>query len=60
MKSSELNRKAIKAGWVLIGQDSTSHRDYEKNGAILRIPYHGSKEVPTGTCKKILKALGAK
>ncbi|MDR0667836.1 MAG: type II toxin-antitoxin system HicA family toxin [Prevotellaceae bacterium] len=43
-----------------MGQDSTSHRDYEKHGIILRIPYHGSKEVPTGTCKKILKALGVK
>ncbi|MDR1897269.1 MAG: type II toxin-antitoxin system HicA family toxin [Prevotellaceae bacterium] len=59
MKSTELHRKAIKSGWKFIGQDATSHRDYEKNGAIIRIPYHGAKEVPTGTCKKILKEIAS-
>jgi predicted RNA binding protein YcfA (HicA-like mRNA interferase family) len=57
MKSSELIRIAIRSGWTLSGQDSTSHRAYEKNGKILIIPFHGSKEVPTGTCSKILKTI---
>ena len=60
MKSSELHRKAIKSGWVLLYQDGTSHRFYEKEGEVLCIPYHGSKEVPTGTCIKILKIINKK
>ncbi len=61
MKSSELNRIAVKYGWRLIGQDGTSHRHYEKDGKVLIIPYHGAKEVPTGTCSKILRQIkGAK
>ncbi|MDR1983758.1 MAG: type II toxin-antitoxin system HicA family toxin [Prevotellaceae bacterium] len=55
MKSTELHRKLIKKGWKLIRQDGTSHCAYEKNGKIIIVPYHGAKEVPTGTCKKILK-----
>ncbi|GAB6010521.1 type II toxin-antitoxin system HicA family toxin [Viscerimonas tarda] len=58
MKSSELNRKAVKAGAKLLYQDGTSHRVYEKDGKIIIIPYHGSKEVPKGTCNSILKELG--
>ena len=27
---------------------------------LIRIDYHGSKEVPTGTCEAILKAAGLK
>jgi predicted RNA binding protein YcfA (HicA-like mRNA interferase family) len=57
MKSSELNRKAIKEGWKFLCQDATSHRYYEKNGALLCIPFHGAKEVPKGTCSKILKTI---
>ncbi|GHV11754.1 hypothetical protein FACS1894162_7380 [Bacteroidia bacterium] len=61
MKSSELIRIAIKYGWKLVEQDGTSHRDYEKDGKRLIIPFHGAKEVPTGTCSKILKTIkGAK
>jgi len=58
MKSRELNRKAIKAGAKFLYQDASSHRYYEFNGALLCIPYHGAKEVPTGTCNKILKIIG--
>jgi mRNA interferase HicA len=60
MKSSELNRKAVQAGWKLLYQDGSSHRYYEKDGKVVCIPFHGSKEVPTGTCNKILKELGLK
>ena len=57
MKSSELIRIAQKYGWKLSAQDGTSHREYEKNGEKIIIPYHGAKEVPTGTCKHILKII---
>jgi predicted RNA binding protein YcfA (HicA-like mRNA interferase family) len=60
MKSSELNRKAVQAGWKFLYQDGTSHRYYEKEGKVICIPFHGSKEVSTGTCNKILKELGLK
>jgi len=55
MKSSELVRIAQRYGWKLSNQDATSHREYKKNGKTIVIPFHGSKEVPTGTCKTILK-----
>jgi len=57
MKSSELIRIAQEYGWKLSKQDGTSHREYEKNGRKIIIPYHGAKEVPTGTCKTILKII---
>jgi mRNA interferase HicA len=57
MKSSELIRIAQKKGWKLSSQDGTSHREYEKNGQSIIIPFHGSKEVPTGTCSKLLKII---
>jgi hypothetical protein len=35
-------------------------RYYSKSGHdnLIRVDYHGSKEVPTGTCRAILKAAG--
>jgi predicted RNA binding protein YcfA (HicA-like mRNA interferase family) len=37
-----------------------SIRYYGKPGwdKLIRVDYHGSKEVPTGTCHQILKAAG--
>jgi len=37
-------------------------RYYGKPGwdKLIRVDYHGSKEVPTGTCHSILKAAGIK
>jgi predicted RNA binding protein YcfA (HicA-like mRNA interferase family) len=57
MKSSELVRIAIKYGWKFSNQAATSHREYVKDGKNVVIPFHASKEVPTGTCKAILKKL---
>ena len=57
MKSSELDRIARRYGWKLSNQDGTSHREYKKKGESIVIPFHGSKEVPTGTCKSILKKI---
>jgi len=57
VKSSELIRIAIQYGWKLSNQSATSHREYKKQGKTVIIPFHGSKEVPTGTCKAILKKI---
>ncbi|MGH7195143.1 MAG: type II toxin-antitoxin system HicA family toxin [Candidatus Saccharimonadales bacterium] len=48
-------------GFVLIKQKG-SIRYYGKPGydRLIRVGYHGSKEVPTGTCRAILKAAGIK
>jgi predicted RNA binding protein YcfA (HicA-like mRNA interferase family) len=57
MKSSELDRKVQRAGAQFLYQDASSHKYYEYNGVVFNVPYHGAKEVPTGTCKRILKII---
>ena len=43
-------------------KENGSVRYYWKEGwdKLIRVDYHGSKEVPTGTCHAILKAAGIK
>ena len=43
-------------------KEKGSVRYYSKPGMnnVIRIDYHGAKEVPTGTCHAILKAAGLK
>jgi predicted RNA binding protein YcfA (HicA-like mRNA interferase family) len=59
MKFSELVRLLEVNGFALI-KEKGSVRYYGKPGwdRIVRVDYHGSKEVPTGTCQSILKAAG--
>ena len=61
MKFSELVRLLKKNGFRII-KEKGSIRYYRKSGhdRLIRVDYHGSKEVPTGTCKSILKAAGIK
>jgi predicted RNA binding protein YcfA (HicA-like mRNA interferase family) len=61
MKFSELVRLLEGNGFSLI-KEKGSVRYYGKEGwaQLVRVDYHGSKEVPTGTCKAILKAAGIK
>ena len=61
MKFSELVRLLEKNGFKLLNQKG-SIRYYSKPGhdKLIRVDYHGSKEVPTGTCNAILKAAGLK
>ncbi len=61
MKFSELVRKLERNGFKLV-KEKGSIRYYAKEGndKLIRIDYHGSKEVPTGTCNAILKAAGLK
>jgi predicted RNA binding protein YcfA (HicA-like mRNA interferase family) len=61
MKFSELLRLLEAEGFRLV-KEKGSIRYYSKPGIerLIRIDYHGSKEVPTGTCQAILKAAGIK
>jgi len=59
LKFSELVKILETQGFRLVKQKG-SIRYYGKTGwdKLIRLDYHGSKEVPTGTCHHILKAAG--
>lgn len=61
MKFSELVRLLEENGFRVV-KEKGSIRYYAKEGCpnLVRVDYHGSKEVPTGTCHAILKASGIK
>lgn len=61
MRFSELVQAVEKAGFSLI-KEKGSIRYYGKADVprVIRIDYHGAKEVPTGTCHAVLKAAGLK
>ena len=59
MKFSELVRLLEKNGFKLV-KEKGSIRYYAKSGCsnLIRVDYHGPKEVPSGTCHSILRAAG--
>jgi len=59
MKFSELVKLLEQDGFRIV-KEKGSIRYYGKPGwdKLIRVDYHGSKEVPTGTCHFILKAAG--
>jgi predicted RNA binding protein YcfA (HicA-like mRNA interferase family) len=61
MTFNELVRLIENAGFQLL-REKGSVRYYRKAGwpRLIRIDYHGSKEIPSGTCHAILKAAGLK
>jgi predicted RNA binding protein YcfA (HicA-like mRNA interferase family) len=61
MKFNELIRLLEGHGFRIL-KEKGSIRYYSKKGCdkLIRVDYHGSKEVPTGTCNSILKASGIK
>lgn len=61
MKFSELVRLLEERGFEVM-KEKGSIRYYGKAGCdkLIRLDYHGAKEVPTGTCHAILKAAGIK
>jgi predicted RNA binding protein YcfA (HicA-like mRNA interferase family) len=61
MKFSELVRLLERNGFELI-KEKGSVRYYSSEGLnkLIRVDYHGSREIPTGTCDAILKAAGLK
>jgi predicted RNA binding protein YcfA (HicA-like mRNA interferase family) len=56
MKSNELHRLILSNGWH-IKRQSGSHVIYEKDGYVYPVPFHGSKEVPSGIEKKIKREM---
>jgi len=61
MKFSELVRLLERNGFELL-KEKGSIRYCRKDGwdKLIRVDYHGAKEIPTGTCDAILKAAGLK
>jgi predicted RNA binding protein YcfA (HicA-like mRNA interferase family) len=61
MKFSELVRLLEHNGFEIV-KEKGSIRYYGKDGwnKLIRVDYHGSKEIPTGTYDAILKAAGLK
>ena len=61
MKFSELVRLLVDNGYSIV-KEKGSIRYYGKKcgDKLVRVDYHGTKEVPTGTCHAILKAAGIK
>jgi len=61
MKFSELVRLLEQDSFRLV-KEKGSIRYYAKAGHphLIRVDFHGGKEVPTGTCHAILKAAGLK
>jgi predicted RNA binding protein YcfA (HicA-like mRNA interferase family) len=61
MRFSELVRMLERNGFSLL-KEKGSIRYYSRPGhdRLVRVDYHGPKEVPTGTCHAILKAAGVK
>ena len=61
MKFNELIRLLEKNGFRLV-KEKGAIRYYSKPGhdKLIRVDYHGSKEIPTGTCQAIVKAAGIK
>jgi predicted RNA binding protein YcfA (HicA-like mRNA interferase family) len=59
MKFGELVRLLESHGFRLI-KEKGSIRYYGRPGhdRLIRVDYHGAKEIPTGTCNAILKAAG--
>jgi len=61
MKSSELLKKILKAGWYEVRQTG-SHKIlmHDKHDHTIVFPYHGSKEVGKGMENALLKQAGLK
>jgi predicted RNA binding protein YcfA (HicA-like mRNA interferase family) len=61
MRFNELVQQLEQNGFRIV-KEKGSIRYYAKPGwnRLIRVDYHGSKEVPTGTCHALLKAAGIK
>ncbi len=59
MKFTELARLLEREGFRIL-KEKGSVRYYSKPGVdkLIRLDYHGSREIPVGTCNAILKAAG--
>lgn len=59
MKARELEKLVMEKGWYEVRQQG-SHRIYKhaEITGIVVIPFHGSKDIPKGTERSILKKAG--
>jgi predicted RNA binding protein YcfA (HicA-like mRNA interferase family) len=61
VKFSELVRLLEDNGFRIVkGKGSIRYYGRDGYNKLIRVDYHGFKEVPTGTCHAILKAAGIK
>ena len=61
MKFSELVRLLEKNGFRLVkGKGSNRYHGKAGHDRLVRIDFHGAKEITSGTCHAILKAAGIK
>ena len=58
MKYSEFLKLAKKSGWRLLRQGKGSHEIWEKDGKMVAIPNHGTREIPKGLEKSLRKDMG--
>jgi len=59
MTGKDLINKLKKDGWVLAGING-SHHFLEKDGIMINVPVHGTKDLKKGTLHQILKQAGMK
>jgi len=57
MKCSEFVRLTKRVGWTLVSKKG-SHEKYTKNGIMVIIPNHGSKELDKRLEKTLRKQMG--
>ena len=58
MKSKELHRRFIKAGWTFDHAEG-SHYFYIRNGVLTEpVPYHGAKEMPQPLANHLIRKYG--
>ncbi len=61
MNAKQLIKKFGDAGWEFDREGKGSHKIYKHpTKGIISIPYHGSKDIPTGLLNKLLKQAGLK
>ena len=59
MKFSELVRLLEENGFTIVKEKgSIKYYARARWGNLIRVDFHGSKEVPTGTCHAVMKAAG--
>lgn len=51
---------AKREGWKFVRHGKGSHELYEKEGVVVIIPNHGTKEMPKGLEMKLRKKMGMK
>jgi mRNA interferase HicA len=59
MKYSTFHRLILRNGWVFLYAKG-SHYHYRKEEITYPVPFHGSKEMPEGLRRKIIKEMGLK